>query len=54
MLTTLMKSVLFGVDAHDKAIFGIVPAVLGARTSGQLSPGAPGGPHRSIQALRYE
>ena len=55
VLTTIMKSVLFGVDAHDTAIFGIVPMVLGAlallasylpaRRAANIDP---------IKALRYE
>ena len=55
VLTTMMNSVLFGVDAHDPAIFGIVPLVLGAvallasylpaRRAANIDP---------IKALRYE
>jgi ABC-type antimicrobial peptide transport system permease subunit len=55
VLTTMMSSVLFGVDAHDPAIFGIVPLVLGAvallasylpaRRAANIDP---------IKALRYE
>lgn len=55
MLTTLMNSLLFGVNAHDPAIFGIVPVVLGvvallasylpARRAAGIDP---------TQALRYE
>ena len=55
VLTSMMNSVLFGVDAHDPAIFGIVPLVLGAvallasylpaRRAANIDP---------IKALRYE
>jgi putative ABC transport system permease protein len=55
VLTTTMNSVLFDVNAHDAAIFGIVPMVLGAvallasylpaRRAANIDP---------IKALRYE